>query len=164
MIRRGSSREGFFSLFIRSPDQMFWSDILDPVSAWSLLLGGAEDFHYSSVCPQVGTMWSQMLSLTQSGDKGRMESPPRGLSLPSQEMAGDDRSMCVLCESPLWYLFCWYGCHASVTGFSSGVRLSSVRLDSSASGEAVILARHNYHSDCTLFGHRRSGIQVFLIS
>ena len=58
MICRGSSREGGFSLFVRSPDQMFWSDVSDAVSAQSLQLGGAEgDFHSSSVCPQAGRMW-----------------------------------------------------------------------------------------------------------
>ena len=70
-----------------------------------------------------------------------------------------NRSFCVLSQSLLWCLFCAgvgshgcrYGCHAPAMGFSSGVCLSSVRHDSSGSGEAEVVTSHGSHSDSTLF-------------
>ena len=131
-----------------------FSPVFNEVSTVSSLGRAEGDLHSSSVCPRSGQCGSGCSVPPQSGDRGGMDSAPGGLRLASQEVAGDDRSFCVLSESPLWCLFCagvgshgcGYGCHAPAMGFSSGVRLSSIRHDSSGSGEAEVIARHGSHS------------------
>ena len=71
------------------------------------LLGGAEgDFHSSLVYPRSEQCGQRCSVSPQSGDRDGMDSAPGGLRLASQEVAGDDRSICVLSESLLWCLFC----------------------------------------------------------
>ena len=146
-------------MFVRSRDLVFWSDISDPVWVWTLQLGGAEgDFLSSSVCPRLGQCGHRRSVSLHSGDRGGMDSAPRGLHMASQEVGSDDRSFCILYESLLWSLFCTgvgslgcgFGCHAPVMGFASGICFSSVCYDSSGSGEAEVVAGRNSHFDCAI--------------
>ena len=58
-------------------------------------------------------------------------------------LAGDNRHVCLLTQSPLLCLFCagvgshgcGYGCHAPVMGFATGVCLPSIRHDQPGLGE-----------------------------
>ena len=64
-------------------------------------------------------------------------------------LAGDNRPVCVLTQSPLFCLFCTgvgshgcgYGCHAPVMGFATGICLPSLRHDRSGLGEGEGLSR-----------------------
>ena len=80
-----------------------------------------------------------------SSDRGQVDPPSRGLRHAPQEVAGDNRSVCVLSESPLWCLFCSfvvsrgceYRCHALVLGLSRGLHVSTFHVDFLGVGEAA---------------------------
>ena len=72
-----------------------------------------------------------------------MDAPSGCVQLAPPALAGDNRSVCLLTQSPLLCLFCagvgshgcGYGCHAPVMGFAAGVCLPSVRHDQPGIGE-----------------------------
>ena len=72
-------------------------------------------------------------------------------------LAGDNRSVCVLTQSPLFCLFCTgvrshgcgYGCRAPVMGFATGVCLPSLRHDQSGPGEGEVLSGSGAAAHCS---------------
>ena len=73
-----------------------------------------------------------------------MDAPSGCVQLAPPALAGDNRSVCLLTQSPLLCLFCAgvgshgcrYGCHAPIMGFATGVCLPSVRHDQPGLGES----------------------------
>ena len=84
----------------------------------------------------------------------RVDSEVGGVSGPPQEVAGDDRPVCHLIESPLYTLFLALpqsecsgdGRASSELGWSSGVRLPTLGPDSSRSQEAPFILRCSHDS------------------
>ena len=76
-----------------------------------------------------------------------MDTEVGSVPVPSQEMAGDDRSVCHLVKSSLFTLFFTLlrsegsgdRCSSSELGWSSGVRLSTLVPDSSGFEEAPLV-------------------------
>ena len=79
----------------------------------------------------------------QSSSRLGVDDPSGSVQLAPPALAGDNRPVCILTQSPLFCLFCacvgshgcGYRCHAPVMGFSTGICLPSIRHDQSGLGE-----------------------------
>ena len=70
----------------------------------SSLVGVARDFFPPSVCPLANQCGRRRSFSSPSGDRGRVDTPSRGLRHAPQEVAGENRPVCVFSGSPLWCL------------------------------------------------------------
>ena len=101
-------------------------------------LGGAVEHHPdASVCSREEQCGGGRAVSPQPGSRLGVDAPSGCVQLAPPALAGDNRSVSILTQSPLLCLFCagvgshgcGYGCHAPVMGFSTGVCLPSLRHD-----------------------------------
>ena len=100
--------------------------------------------------------WTRCPALT--GSRLGVDAPSGCVQLAPPALAGDNRSVCLLTQSPLLCLFCAgvgshgcrYGCHASVMGFTTGVCLPSVRHDRPGLGEGEGLSEPGADAHCSI--------------
>ena len=101
-------------------------------------LGGAVEYHPdASVCSREEQCGGRRAVSPQSGSRLGVGVPSGCVQLALPALAGDNRPVCLLTQSPLLCLFCagvgshgcGYGCHAPVMGFATGVCLPSIRHD-----------------------------------
>ena len=107
-------------------------------------LGGAVEHHPdASVCSREEQYGGGHTVSLQPGSRLGVDAPSGCVQLAPPALAGDNRSVCILTQSPLLCLFCAgvgshgcrYGCHAPVMGFTTGVCLPSLRHNRSGLGE-----------------------------
>ena len=107
-------------------------------------LGGAVEHHPdASVCSREEQCGGGRPVSARPGSRLGVDAPSGCVQLAPPALAGDNRSVCVLTQSPLFCLFCacvgshgcGYGCHAPVMGFATGVCLPSFRHDQLGLGE-----------------------------
>ena len=87
-----------------------------------------------------------------------MDAPSGSVQLAPPALAGDDRPVCLLTQSPLFCLFCacvrshdcGYRYHAPVMGFSTGICLLSIRHDQSGPGEGEGLPGSGAHAHSSI--------------
>ena len=121
-------------------------------------LGGAVEHHPdASVCSRVEQCSGGCPVSPQPGSRLGVDAPSGCVQLAPPALAGDNRSVCVLTQSPLFCLFCagvrshgcGYGCHAPVMGFATGVCLPSLRHDQSGPGEGEVLSGSGANAHCS---------------
>ena len=121
----------------------FVSDSERGSPAHSALGGAVEHGPDASVC-----FWQEQRGggrpvSPQSGPRLGVDAPSGSVQLAPPALAGDNRPVCLLIQSPLFCLFCacvgshgcGYRCHAPVMGFATGVCLPSIRHDQPGPGE-----------------------------
>ena len=90
----------------------------------------------------------------QSGSRLGVDAPSGCVQLAPPALAGDNRPVCLLTQSPLFCLFCacvgphgcGYRCHAPVLGFATGVCFPSIRHDQPGPGEGEGLPGSGAHA------------------
>ena len=122
-------------------------------------LGGAVEHHPdASVCSREEQCGGGRSVLPRPGSRLGVDAPSGCVQLVPPALAGDNRSVCFLTQSPLLCLFCagagshgcGYGCHAPVMGFATGVCLPSVRHDRSGPGEGEDLSEPEADAYCSI--------------
>ena len=116
--------------------------------AHSVLGGGVEHHPDASVCSREEQCSGGRSVSPQPGSRLGVDAPSGCVQLAPPALAGDNQSVCVLTQSPLFCLFCasvgshgcGYGCHAPVMGFATGICLPSLRHDRSGPGEGEVLS------------------------
>ena len=107
-------------------------------------LGGAVEYHRdASVCSREEQCGGGRAVSLHSGSRLGVDAPSGFVQLAPPALAGDNRPICLLTQSPLLCLFCagvrshgcGYGCHAPVMGFATGVCLPSIRHDQPGLGK-----------------------------
>ena len=107
-------------------------------------LGGAVEHHPdASVCSREEQCGGGRPVSPRPGSRLGVDAPSGCVQLAPPALAGDNRSVCVLTQSPLFCLFCacvgshgcGYRCHAPVMGFATVVCLPSLRHDQPGLGE-----------------------------
>ena len=118
-------------------------------------LGGTVEHHSdASVCYWQEQRGGGCPVSTQPGHRLGVDASSGGVQLALRALAGDNRSFCLLTQSPLFCLFCscvgshgcGYRCHAPVMGFATGVCLPSFRHDQSGPGEGEGLPESGAHA------------------
>ena len=121
-------------------------------------LGGAVEHHPdASVCSREEQCGGGRPVSPQSGSRLVVDAPSGCVQLAPPALAGDNRSVCVLIQSPLFCLFCscvgshgcGYGCHAPVMGFATGICLPSLCHDQSGPGEGEVLSGSGADTHCS---------------
>ena len=127
----------------------FGSDPKRGSPAHSALGGTVEHDLDASVCS-----WQEQLGggrpvSPQSSSRLGVDAPSGSVQLAPPALAGDNRPVCFLTQSPLFCLF-WYRCHAPVMGFSTGICLPSIRHDQSGPGEGEGLPGSGAHAHSSI--------------
>ena len=120
----------------------------------SALGGAVEHRPDASVCSREEQRGGGCSVSPQPGNRLGVGAPSGGVQLAPRALAGDNRSFCLLNQSPLFCLFCsyvgshgcGYGCHAPVMGFATGVCLPSLRHDWPGPGEGEGLPESGAHA------------------
>ena len=94
----------------------------------------------------------------QSGSRLGVDAPSGSVQLAPPALASDNRSVCLLTQSPLFSLFCscvgphgcGYRCHAPVMGFATGLCFPSVCHDQPGPGEGEGLPGSGAHSHTSI--------------
>ena len=148
-------REGVLSHIPSHVGPHFKKDLGDLVSgsergspAHSALGGRVEHHPDVSVCSREEQCSGGRSIPPQLGSRLGVDAPSGCVQLALPALAGDNRSVCVLTQSPLFCLFCvsvgshgfGYGCHAPVMGFATGVCFPSLCHDRSGPGEGEVLS------------------------
>ena len=111
-------------------------------AAHSALGGAVKHYPDTSVCSWQEQRGGGCSFLPQSGSRLGVDAPSGNVQLAPPVLAGDNRSVCLFTQSPLFCLFCscvgshgcGYRCHAPVMGFTTGLCLPSVRHDQPGPG------------------------------
>ena len=111
--------------------------------AHSALVGVVEHHPDASVCSREEQCGGGRAVPPRPGSRLGVDSSSGCVQLDPPALAGDNRSIYLLTQSPLLCLFCacvgshgcWYGCHAPVMGFATGVCLPSLRHDQPGLGK-----------------------------
>ena len=94
----------------------------------------------------------------QSSSRLGVDAPSGSVQLAPPALAGDNRPVCLLTQSPLFCLFCacvgshgcGYRCYAPVMGFATGICLPSIRHDQSGLGEGEGLPGLGAHAHSSI--------------
>ena len=114
----------------------FVSDLKSGSPAHSALGGAVEHSPDASVCSWQEQRGGGCSVSPQSGSRLGVDAPSGSVQLAPPALAGDNRSVCLLTQSPLFCLFCscvgshgcGYRCHAPIMGYATGVCLPSIHL------------------------------------
>ena len=126
--------------------------------AHSALGGTVEHSPDASVCSWQEQCGGGRPGSPQSGSRLGVDAPSGSVQLAPPALAGDNRPVCLLTQSPLFCLFCacvgshgcGYRCHVPVMEFATGVCLPSIRHDQPGPGEGEGLPGSGAHAHSSI--------------